>query len=384
MKIPRPRLVQTLLDSISYHPVTALLGPRQCGKTTVSRMIGNTIASRRFDLEEPADRQALEYSPREVLGSLNGLIIIDEIQRMPQLFPILRVLSDQEDSKRNFLILGSASPELIRHSSETLAGRIAFIDMSGFNLQETGIADYRKLWLRGGFPLSFLAETDERSYKWRGDFIRTFLEMDIPQMGFNISQGNLRKFWIMVAHYHGHIWNASELSRSLGVSAPTVQSYLEIMSGAFVARQIQPWHENMGKRQVKSPKVYIRDSGLFHQLLSLPGDQILFHPKLGASWEGFIIEQLISYLNLEDVYFWATHSGAELDLLFFINGKKYGVEVKWNDAPAVTRSMISAIESLGLEKLFVIYPGQKAYPLSEKILATGIICLEETLKNALG
>jgi uncharacterized protein len=365
MLLERQRLLWTIEKSVMNSPVTALLGPRQCGKTTISRMVCKEKKALFFDLEDPVDLQRLTDSPMITLEEAKGLIIIDEIQRAPHLFPILRVLIDRDDSPSNFLILGSASPHLIRHASESLAGRIAFIDMAGFTLEETGSEQIQTLWHRGGFPRSYLAESEHSSFKWRQDFIRTFLERDIPQLGISIPAESLRRFWTMLSHYHGQVWNGSEFARSIGATEPTARRYLDILSGAFVVRQLQPWFENIKKRQVKSPKVYISDSGLLHALLQLEGKNILNHPKLGASWEGFIIGQLIGIVKAP-CYFWSTYSGAELDMFTVLHGKRVGIEIKYTDAPGITRSMMSSLNDLNLDHLYIICPGQKSYRLSEK------------------
>jgi len=364
--IKRIRLQEKIERSLSVSPVTALLGPRQCGKTTISRLIAENHDTVIFDLENPVDYQQMSAAPMITLQSLKGLVIIDEIQQIPALLGIIRVLADRVNHPAKFLILGSASPFMMKYASESLAGRVAFVDMSGFNLEETGAGELRKLWFRGGFPRSFLSTDEQASFQWRQDFIRTFLERDIPQLGISIPSVSLRRFWTMLAHYHGNIWNGSEFARSIGTSEPTARKYLDILSGAFVVNQLQPWHENLKKRQVKSPKVYIRDTGLLHGLLYLEGDAILQHQKLGFSWEGFIIEQLISKLGTP-CYFWATHAGGEIDLLTIQNGVKVGFEIKYNDAPKITKSMLFAIEDLSLEQIFVIYPGEKNYSLHEKI-----------------
>ena len=380
LKIERTRLIKLIGDAIKRSPITAILGPRQCGKTTISRDIASrTEQTTFFDLEDPVGYQQLISAPKLALESLKGLIIIDEIQRMPELFPILRVLADRSDHPARFLILGSASPDLIKKSSETLAGRISYIDMTGFTLDEISGSKVNKLWLRGGFPRSFLASEDSDSYAWRNDFIRTFLERDIPQLGISIPSQALRRFWTMLAHYHGEIWNGSEIGRSLGVSEPTTRKYLDILSNAYVVRQLQPWHENLKKRQVKATKVFIRDSGLLHNLLTLQENTILSHPKLGASWEGFVIEQIISFTGSQNYYFWSTHAGAELDLLIFMKGRRIGFEIKYTDAPKVSRSMHIAIKDLKLDQLQLVFPGKKSYPLSAQINALSISDLEAFL-----
>ncbi len=370
--IPRKQLTAKVIASIQNNPVTALLGPRQCGKTTLSRLIAKDFDTVFFDLEDPVSAAQLTAAPKIILESLKGLVILDEIQRLPELFPVLRVLSDRPGSTTKFLILESASPGLIKSSSETLSGRIGFIDMSGFTLDEIRNDKFNTLWYRGGFPKSFLAKDDRLSFDWRKDFVRTFLERDIPALGIKIPSEALRRFWTMLAHLHGRVWNGSDFARSLSVSEPTAKRYLDILSGAYVVRQLYPWYENIGKRQVKSPKVYIRDSGILHFLLTLEGNNILSHPKLGLSWEGFVIEQIISISATDNYYFWATHAGAELDLLLFKNNRKTGVEIKFSDAPKITKSMRSAIESLNLDELFIVYPGRQSYKIYEKITVVSI------------
>jgi predicted AAA+ superfamily ATPase len=371
--LTRSGYLQRLVTATRRSPITALLGPRQSGKTTLVRMFAEGKIASYFDLESLPDQRRLQ-NPELVLGRLDGLIILDEIQQMPELFNTLRVLVDRPEDysaisqPRRFVILGSASPQLIRRASESLAGRVEFIELSGFDLDETGSSAWETLWLRGGFPRSYLAESNDDSLAWREGFIRTFLERDLPQLGINIPASAMRRFWSMLAHYHGQIWNASELSRSMGLSDKTVRNYLDILSGAFMVRQLQPWFENIGKRQVRSPKIFLRDSGLLHSLLNIPDLQTLFgHPKAGASWEGYAIEQVISILHPDEVYYWASYSGAELDLLFFYHGKRYGIEFKLNEAPEVTRSMHIALEDLGLEHLWIVYPGVHSYPIRDRI-----------------
>lgn len=367
MYINRETFEQKIIDSIQLNPVTAILGPRQCGKTTIARKISKDFDSVLLDMEDPVDYDLLSASAKNFLEQQNGLIVIDEVQRMPELFPVLRVLADQTDSGRRFLLLGSASPDLIKNSSESLAGRIGFVDLTGFKIEEAGQGNFQKLWLRGGFPRSFLAASNTKSYQWREDFIRTFLERDINLLGFNIPPVTLRRFWVMLAHYHGQIWKGSEFARSLGVSEPTVKKYLDILSGAYLVRQIQPWHENLKKRQVKSPKIYIRDSGVLHTLLSLQNDQVATHVKAGASWEGFVIEQILQKIDTRDYYYWRTHTGVELDLLVFRGGKRIGFEIKYSDSPKTTRSMRQAIDDLRLDTLFIVYQGRHEFDLEEKI-----------------
>lgn len=365
--IKRPYYLERLSTSLKRSPVTALLGPRQCGKTTLARVFGEGKTTTHFDLESQPDLQRLQ-NPELMLGSLEQLVILDEIQVMPELFNVLRVLVDRPENKAQFLILGSASPDIIKNVSETLAGRVEFVELYGFDLCETGADAYNKLWLRGGFPRAFLSDTDEDSMAWREGFIQTFLERDIPQLGITIFSAAMRRFWMMLAHYHGQNWNASELARSMGLSDKTVRSYLDILTGTFMIRQLQPWHENTGKRQVKAPKIYFRDSGLLHALLSLPDMHSLYgHPKVGASWEGFALEQVLHAVRPTEAFFWATHGGSEMDIFFFHRGRRYGIEAKFNEAPKVTRSMGIALDDLDLAHIWVIYPGQKAYPVHKKI-----------------
>lgn len=365
--IPRPLYSEAVSRALLRSPVTALLGPRQCGKTTLARLIGQEQEGHYFDLESPIDRQRLQ-NPELALGSLSGLVIIDEIQIVPELFGILRVLADRSKQSARFLVLGSASPHIIKRISETLAGRIEFVDLSGFNLAEIAPQERDRLWLRGGFPRSFLADSEADSIAWREGFIRTFLERDIPQLGITIPATAMRRFWIMLSHLHGQTWNASDLGRSMGLSDKTVRHYLDILTGTYMVRQLQPWHENLKKRQIKSPKVYLRDTGLLHSLLNITGRGDLWaHPRLGASWKGFCLEQVVAALNTQEVYFWATQGGAELDLLFFSGGRRFGVEFKFNEAPKVTKSMLSALADLSLAHLWVVYPGAVRYAAHEKI-----------------
>lgn len=341
--------------------MVALIGPRQCGKTTLARELAEARRSTYFDLEDPLDLERLAQ-PKIALGLPDGLVVIDEVQRRPDLFPVLRVLADQQRRGRRFLILGSASPELLRQGSETLAGRIAFVEMAGFDLGEVGAAALRRLWWRGGFPRSFLARSDAASSRWRRDFIRTFLERDVMQLGIRIPAPVLRRLWMMLAHCHGQTWNASEISRSLGEAHTTVKRHLDALTGALVVRQLRPWHENLGKRQVKAPKVYVRDPGLLHALLGVDSAAALdAHPKVGASWEGFVVEELIGLAGERNAFYWRTQAGAELDLLLFLQGRRIGVEVKYADAPSMTRSMHACIESLKLDWLYVVYPGRETY-----------------------
>ena len=365
--IKRPAYIKHLETAVQRSPITALLGPRQTGKTTLARMFAENKPATFFDLESLPDQRRLQ-NPELVLGNLEGFIILDEIQLIPELFGTLRVLVDRPAQKARFIILGSASPEIIRNASETLAGRIEFVDLNGFDLSEVGSSNWQSLWLRGGFPRSFLAENETDSLSWREEFIRTFLERDIPQLGIRIPATAMRRFWTMLAHYHAQTWNASELGRAMGLSDKTVRGYLDILTGAFMVRQLQPWYENMSKRQVRAPKIYLRDSGLLHGLLNIQDANNLFgHPKVGASWEGYVIEQVLQILRPSEAYFWATHNGAELDLLFFHKGKKYGIEVKFSEAPEITRSMQTALHDLDLSYMWIIYPGKDVYQVDKRI-----------------
>ncbi len=366
--IQRLHTVKQIKASFRVHPAVALTGPRQCGKTTLARMIEAVEDTCTFfDLEKAVDRRRLE-TPEQTLSSLQGLIVLDEIQRMPEIYETLRVLMDRPGNPARFLLLGSASPELIRGISESLAGRIGFVDVGGFNVRETGTITLRKLWLRGGFPRSFLAANDADSVSWRESFIRTFLERDIPQLGIRVPSETLRRFWTMIAHYHGQVWNAAEFARALGANEITARRYLDILAGAFMVRILPPWFENLKKRQVKAPKIYVRDTGLLHSLLGFVSEQDLTgHPKLGASWEGFVIEQLLSILDTRSATFWGTHGGAELDILVTIHGRRYGFECKYADAPGSTKSMRQALSDLSLEHLWVVYPGKESYALDERL-----------------
>ena len=368
MLIERPKAIAAITSAFRIHPAVALTGPRQCGKTTLARMFaGNEPTCSFFDLERAVDRRKLS-SPEQTLSQLTGLVVIDEIQRQPQLFEGLRVLLDGPACPARFLLLGSAAPTLIKGVSETLAGRVGLVDLSGFDLNEVTESHWRTLWQRGGFPRSYLAPDDAASALWRENFIRTFLERDIPQLGVTIPAESLRRFWTMIAHYHGQVWNAAEFARAMGTSELTARRYLDILNGAYMLRVLTPWHENLKKRQVKSPKIYVRDSGLFHALLELHSfDALSGHPKLGSSFEGFAIEQLLSGLDTRSASFWATHGGAELDLLVTIAGKRYGFECTYGDAPGTTRAMRVAMNDLQLARLWILYPGHEAYELDKTI-----------------
>lgn len=344
-----------------------MLGPRQCGKTTLARQIE---ADRYFDLENPRHLAQLN-EPQLTLEGLRGTIVIDEVQRRPDLFPLLRYLADQQH-RQKFLLLGSASRNLLKQSSETLAGRIAYFVLRGFSLQEIGADQIRRLWVRGGFPRSYLTANEEESQLWRENYISTFLERDIPQLGIQIPAATLRRFWMMLSHYHGQLLNYSELARSFGISDMTARHYVDILVGTFMVRLLPPWHVNLGKRLVKSPKLYFRDSGLFHSLQSIENErQLLAHPKLGASWEGFALEQVTTILGIDErsQFFWATHNGAELDLFWQEKGKNWGIEFKYTDAPKRAKSMLNTLQDLKLSHLWVVYPGSEKYRLDRQITA---------------
>jgi predicted AAA+ superfamily ATPase len=347
--------------------VVALLGPRQCGKTTLARQLVRAGSLNYFDLEDPLSMARLD-EPQLALRPLKGLVVIDEIQRRPELFPVLRVLADRRPLPARFLILGSASPDLLRQSSETLAGRLETVHLEGFRLADLGVKAQGRHWLRGGFPLAYTARTERDALSWRRQFLQTFLERDLPQLGFQIPALTLQRFWNMVAHYHGQIWNGAELARALAVSEPTVRRYLDLMSGVFMIRQLPPWFENLAKRQVKSPKVYVRDSGLLHALLGITDRRNLeLHPKVGASWEGYAVEEVLKALRPDEAYFWATQQGAELDLLLFKHGRRVGIECKRMDAPTLTPSMRIALADLKLDRLLVVYPGPHRYVLADRV-----------------
>jgi predicted AAA+ superfamily ATPase len=345
----------------------ALLGPRQCGKTTLARQFVTPDSLNYFDLEDPQSVARLT-EPDMALRPLKKLVVIDEIQRRPDLFPLLRVLADRSPLPARFLILGSASNDLLQQSSETLAGRLETVPLEGFRLADLGAPTQGRHWLRGGFPLAYTKSRELDSLAWRRHFLQTFLERDIPQLGSTIPAFALRRFWNMVAHYHGQTWNSAELARALSVNESTVRRYLDLMSGVFMVRQLPPWHENLGKRQVKSPKVYVRDTGLLHALLGITSRHDLEnHPKVGASWEGYAVEEVLKSFRPDEAYFWGTYNGAELDLLLFKNGKRIGVECKRADAPTLTPSMRTALVDLKLDHLYVLYPGDKSYPLGKKV-----------------
>ena len=365
--IARKRIQEEIVAALKQQPGVALLGPRQCGKTTLARLVAAETGARFFDLENPEDAAALD-NPMLTLECLRGLVVLDEVQRRPELFPVLRVLMDREGPPAKFLLLGSASPFLVRGVTESLAGRVAFIDLQGFLLDEVGEAELSRLWAQGGFPRSFLAEDENSSHGWRRDFIRTFIEKDFATLGLGATPSSLGRLWQMAAHYHGQTLNASEIGRGLGESYRTVQRHFELLEGAFMIRLLKPWYENLGKRLVKSPKLYVRDSGLLHSLLGIGSHEALLgHPKIGASWEGFALEQLLARLPKMDAWFWGTQGGAELDLLIQPNGKRIGFEFKVADAPKMTKSLSIAQKDLGLDELVVVKPRGHGYPLEEKI-----------------
>ena len=365
--IQRDSTNTTIRVALDRSRIVALLGPRQCGKTTLARQFVSPDSANYFDLEDPISLARLDEA-MTALRDLKGLVVIDEIQRRPELFPVLRVLADRDPLPARFLILGSAAPALLRQSSESLAGRLETIRIGGLSLMDVGEAAQERHWVRGGFPLSFLSASDTDSLAWRKQFIQTFLERDIPQLGIGTPAPTLLRFWTMLAHYHGQIWNAADPARSLGVNESTVRRYLDLLEGVFMVRQLPAWHENLKKRQVKSPKIYFRDSGLLHQLLGIrtPAD-LLTHPKCGASWEGYVIEEVLTHVQPDETYFWATHAGAEIDLLLFKNGRRIGVAVKRADAPRLTPSMRTALADLHLDRLQVVYPGEMRYQLAEKV-----------------
>ena len=379
--IERRDLKKRIRESLRRSRIVALVGPRQCGKTTLARAFMPLDSYNYFDLEDPSSLSRLSQ-PMTALEGLKGLIVIDEIQRMPDLFPVLRVLADRLPLPARFLILGSASPNLLSQASESLAGRIETISMSGFGLPELGISAHESHWLRGGFPPSYLASSEQDSLAWRKNFIQTFLEQDLRQWGIMAPSLTLLRFWTMLAHYNGQLWNVSEPARSLGISEPTVRRYLDILTGLFMVRQLQPWHANLKKRQIRSPKIYFRDTGLLHQLLGIRLKKDLFsHPKCGASWEGYVIEEVLKIANPDEQYFWRTHNGAEIDLVVVKNGRIFGVECKWIDAPRLTPSMRIAKDDLKLEKIIVVYPGKRRYEIAKNIHA---IPLQEIADGASG
>ncbi len=371
--IKREKELKTIRGLLRRHPIVGIVGARQVGKTTLARTIVgmNKGLYSYFDLENPEDLARIA-DPMLALKELKGIVVIDEIQRYPELFPVLRVLADRPKLQARFIVLGSASPELLRQGSETLAGRIFYHELKGFSIDEVGVSNHKKLWLRGGFPKSYLARSHAESDEWRRGFIRTFLERDLPQLGITIRSITLRRFWTMLAHYHGQTWNASEFGRSFGVADTTVRNYLDLLSLALVVRMLPPWHENIAKRQVKAPKIYISDSGILHSLLNLTSfPELEGHPKIGASWEGYVLGEIIRQLGArtEECFFWATHGRAELDLLVVRGQKRLGFEIKRTSSPKVTSSMRMALTDLNLQSLDIIHAGDETFPMNNKIRA---------------
>jgi uncharacterized protein len=375
--LARPILATALAAALGRSPAVAVVGPRQVGKTTLARQLaaGWPGPTHWFDLEDPQVEAELA-APLVALGGLGGLVVIDEVQHAPDLFKVLRVLIDRPEAPARFLLLGSASPALLRQSSESLAGRIEVLEAGGFTLDETGVAAADTLWWRGGFPRSFTADGDEASRVWRREFIRTAVERDLPQLGMNAAAPAIYRFWSMLAHWHGQVWNAAEPARSLGVNESTVRRYLDWLTQAYFVRQLQPWFANTAKRQVKAPKIYLRDTGLLHELLGVADPAALGrHPKSGASWEGFALDQVLRITRPDEAYFWATHAGAELDLLMLKDGRRVGVEFKRSDAPTLTPSMRSALADLQLDALYVVYPGTRRYHLADRTEAVPLAAL---------
>jgi uncharacterized protein len=365
--IHRSAIIAALRTALGRSRIVTLVGPRQSGKTTLARQFLPEDSPNYFDLEDPSSLARLD-EPMTALGPLEGLVVIDEVQRRPDLFPILRVLVDRSHGSASFLILGSASGDLMRQTSESLAGRVERLAIGGFCLQEVGAASEQTLWMRGGLPLSYLADTETNSIAWRKNFIHSLVEREFPTWGVRIPSSAVQRFWTMLAHYHGQVWSAAEPARSLAVSEPTIHRYLGLLTDAFMVRQLLPYHANLKKRQVKSPKIYLRDSGLLHRLLGIDSlKTLLTHPKMGASWEGFVIEQVLSTIPHDDAYFWATHQDAEMDLVLQFHGELFGIECKRRDAPRMTPSIRIAQQDLGLKRVFVLYPGDKRYPIADNV-----------------
>lgn len=370
--IERPRHKERCLHLLDSVPCVAILGARQVGKTTLAKALADSWGPdvHLFDLERPSDLIRLE-DPEVALGSLTGLVVLDEIQWRPELFPVLRALID-DDPTRRFLVLGSASPDLLRQSSESLAGRISYHELPPFSIDEVGVDVTDRLWMRGGFPRSFTASDDPSSFDRRLDFVRTFIARDLPALGMDASPVTIDRFWRMLAHGHGQLWNGSRIGGSLGLSDKTVRGYLDLLTAALVVEQLRPWHENVGKRQVKAPKVYIGDSGILHALLDLPDrTSVERHPILGASWEGFILRQLavVTGSRPDQRYFWATHAGAELDLLIVRGNERIGFEIKRTATPKVTASLRSAIETLHLDEAYIVHAGPHTFPTAHGVQA---------------
>jgi predicted AAA+ superfamily ATPase len=382
--LKRPHQLSRLKSLLKSNPVVAILGARQVGKTTLARGLRERWKQpcHVFDLENSHDLGRLA-DPLLTLQPLKGLVVLDEVQRLPELFPVLRVLADRRPIRTRFLVLGSASPNMLRQGNESLAGRIAYYTLDGLSLEEVGVKNHEKLWIRGGFPRSFLAKTNLESQTWRDDFVTTFLERDLPQLGIRVSATTLRRFWTMLAHFHGQVWNASQFSRNFGVNHTTIRHYLDILTSGFVIRQLQPWHENVSKRQVKAPKIYLADSGLLHSLLGLASKaDVEAHPKIGASWEGYVISQVVNRLSVrpQECFFWATHAGAELDLLVVRGKKRWGFEVKRTSAPAITPSMRTALSDLKLQRLFVVHAGKHSFDMAKDIRAIALSDLLDELE----
>lgn len=376
--IQRVAVLHNIQSALKRAPVVALLGPRQCGKTTLARHIVPPDSENYFDLEDPFSLERLAQ-PKAAFDFLKGIVVIDEVQRKPDLFPILRVLADRRPLRTRCLILGSASPDLLKQSSESLAGRLEIIPMSGFTLKEVGFQKIEKLWIRGGYPVSFLSRSDADSMTWRKNFVQTILERDLPMLGVRFPAPLLFRLWAMLAHYHGQVWNGAEIARSLEVSEPTVKRYVEFLEGLFLVRQLKPWFANVGKRQVKSPKLYIRDSGVLHYFLGAENRRaLLVNPRMGASWEGFVIEEILKAVPHDDAFFWATQNQAEIDLVLLRKGKLVGIECKRTDTPRLTPSMRNALRDLPLDHIWVIHPGTRSVRLDKKVTA---LSLEQLLRQ---
>lgn len=384
--IERSKFLDKIRDSLAHNPVTALVGSRQSGKTTLAKEVAEEFSKNGqpvhyFDLEYPEDLIKLD-NPQRALEPLVGLIVIDEVQRKPDLFPLLRVLADRKPLPAKFLVLGSASGALLKQTSESLAGRIQYIELPGFGIDEIETPLIDQLWIRGGYPRSFLATDQEASFQWRESFIQTFLEKDVGLLGVKVPPMQLWRFWQMAAHYHGQVWNNAELAKSLGLKSSDIKNYLDLLTDTFMVRQLPPWFENMGKTVVKSPKFYIRDSGLLHALLNIRSmDELRRHPKLGASWEGFALEQIIRISGQSrNAFFWATHSGAEIDLMINMRGERWGFEVKFSDAPRKTKSMTLATKDLKLDRVYVVYPGMQSYFIDDRTQALPLMDLKNLFK----
>lgn len=373
--IKRTQWLAAVRAALSRSRIVALVGPRQCGKTTLAREFLPETSANYFDLEDPLSLTRLD-EPVTALTPLSGLVVMDEVQLRPDLFPVLRVLVDRKDYQRKFLILGSATGDLLRQSSESLAGRLETLTLRGFGLGELGVEALPQLWRRGGFPRSYLAPSEADSVAWRKGFIQALLERDFPQWGVRTPAAALWRFWTMLAHFHGQIWNAAEPARALGVGESTVRRYLDLLTDAFMVRQLPPWHANLSKRQVRAPKAYIRDSGLLHHLLGITNERdLMTHPKLGASWEGYVIEEVLAAVQPDAAYFWATHQGAEIDLVLRKNSRMFGVECKRTDTPRMTPSMRIALEDLKLDRIAVVYPGDKRFMLDAKVEAVPLAAI---------